>query len=244
MSAISSCWAQKPFLKAPLIILVIANKSSLIGLQKNWQSLSSLHDYESLLLEGLDNSLYDAMNIGVQYAASYGCTHVAFLNSGVMISESVDIPRLACSLSDSPDSILLCDAFETIPLSGKRSRHRLWRSSLEKWRKHPYSMPACHHSIIYPVHLLRRYPFLSAKNFLASDYLNMLQLLQARSSFESLSTCFSDYVNDGLSSKNFCKSIFQRSVAHYIAYDRLPLAIAIFFYNLLKHAAAKICFLR
>jgi hypothetical protein len=237
LSLIGKSWAQYS-LKVPLVVLVIANKPGRNEVL-DFQKFTSLESYELAVLEGLDTGLYDAMNIGVKYAASRNCTNILFINAGVLINASVDLSKLSVSLIANPARLLMCDAREIIPLEGCKSRQRMWRPSLEKWQKHPYHMPACHHSIIYPLSLLERYPFLATKNFLVSDYLNIIQLLHSGSSFAVVDICLSEYVNDGLSSKKFCKSIFQRSIAFYMVYGRLFIAMRMFFFNIAKHFLAK-----
>lgn len=242
LSLISKCWAQYS-LEAPLVILVIANKPDQSE-ALNFQEFISLESYELALLEGLDTGLYDAMNIGVKYAASKHCTNVLFINAGVLINESVDLNQLAVNLIANPGSLLMCNSREIIPLKGRKSRQRMWSPLLDKWQNHPYYMPACHHSIIYPLSLLERYPFLATKHFLASDYLNMIQLLHSGASFLKVDICLSEYVNDGLSSKKFYKSIFQRSIAFYVVYGRLFIATRMFIFNMARHFLAKLLFIR
>ena len=136
-------------------------------------------------------------------------------------------------------AIIFSNAIELIPKSGALDRSRVWRVDLKSWLDDPSFMPACHHSIIYPVALLSNLPYVNIRNFLVSDYLNLLQLLFAGAAFVSIDTTSCIYLNNGLSARLFHKSIAQRAIAYYLIYSRPLKALSIYITALLRHYVAK-----
>jgi hypothetical protein len=232
-------------LLSPLIIKIIADKShSKLTSESAISYAPSMSDPSSIVLVGLDSGLYDAMNIGVRHALASNCSHVLFINSGVYISDSFDIELLVDAIVRNPRSIIFSNATELIPVSGSFDRSRVWRVNLQAWLSDPISMPACHHSIIYPLALLANMPYVNISNFLVADYLNLLQLLQSGASFQSINTILSVYVNNGLSARSFHKSIAQRAIAYFLIYSRPFKSLQIYTISLLRHSFAKLLGLR
>lgn len=224
----------------PLIIQVIGDKSYLnLATESVSGTKIGQGNPDSVVIAGLDSGLYDAMNIGVRYALASNCSHVIFINSGVRISESLDLDLLTNAIIDNPCSIILSNAIELIPKYGSMDRSRVWRVNLKSWLDDPSFMPACHHSIIYPVALLANLPYVNIRNLLVSDYLNLLQLLRAGAAFVSIDTVLCVYLNNGLSAHSFHKSIAQRAIAYYLIYSCPFKALAIYITSLLRHCVAK-----
>ena len=97
------------------------------------------------VFSGIDKSLYDAMNIGVNYAYSENYSQLIFVNSGSTLITDINIKKFLIKVFRYENFIKLFAGKEYVV---KSNREIIVRSSnISKWVKRPYSMPTLHQSI-------------------------------------------------------------------------------------------------
>ncbi len=194
-------------------ILVVSEKLD-IKEKKQLKKIFDSSNINSRVISGLDNGIYDAMNIGVNAAMEFGYEQCLFINSGSKLINKIKINDFKDFIFEYRDYVKLFGAYEYIPKIKKNKL--LTPLSVKNWTKNPDVMPTAHQSIVYPTKLFANNPYISFQGMLASDYINLIYLLKINCKFISSKIFLTQYMNDGISSKKPYKSILQRYAGYYL----------------------------
>ena len=194
------------------------------------------------VFSGIDKSLYDAMNIGVNYAYSEKYSQLLFLNSGSTLITDIKVEKFLKKVFRYENYIKLFGGKEYVIKSNREIFVRA--SNISKWVKRPYSMPTLHQSIIYPINLLKKYPYIAFKGMLASDYIHLVYMIKLKEKFIASNQLLTKYINNGVSSQNPYKSIIQRFFGLYMVNGKIFEVLLLTIVNILKTFLAKLIGIR
>ena len=194
------------------------------------------------VFSGIDKSLYDAMNIGVNYAYSENYSQLLFVNSGSTLITDINVKRFMKKVFRYENYIKLFGGKEYVIKSNREISVR--SPNISKWVKRPYSMPTLHQSIVYPINLLKKYPYIAYKGMLASDYIHLIYMVKIKVKFITSNQLLTKYINNGVSSQNPYKSIIQRFFGLYMVNGNIFEVLILTIVNILKTFLAKLIGIR
>ena len=161
-----------------------------------------------------DKGLYDAMNKGIQQASG---DYLVFLNAGDKLHESTTIEQLANQIEWQPNRVnyaILYGETDLVDNEGRFLRHRRLQTPERLTSKSFRSgMLVCHQSFYVRTDLAKATPY-DLRYRYSADYDWCIRLMRRaekrRLRFLNTHLILTDYLSEGLTTKNHRRSLFER----------------------------------